>query len=805
MSIGKSVCFVLIGIFSLSSCFPIIVAETVLNPNEMIVATTYEPGTLDPTWGSTFAEAPNVYETLIFFDREKTDEFVPMLATEVPSVANGLISPDGLTYTFPIRTGVKFHNGETLTTEDVEYSFERVLVHDALHGSAWMLYEPLLGLYSSRDEEDNIIVTAEEIDNAITCTSTDVTLHLTVPYPTTPFFQILSQSWISPILSKDWCIALGDWPGTWQNWQDYNHLPSPPIDVEVQNTEPPGPHVNAMCGTGPYMFDYWNHGVEWSIIKFDDYWGGWPAPGAEGFVERATVKRVEDWETRRDMFLAGDADYTRVPRPFIHEVLGQPGVRCIYPLPELNCYVMLFNFNITDSSPYMGVPGGLPYGTLDESGIPPDFFSDVDVRKGFAYCVNYTKLIAETFSGEAYQPATPVIWGLPFYNSRQKKYNIDLAKAEQHFRNAWSEQLWNEGFNLTVCYFTGDILRQNVSEMIRTNVESLNQKFHINIQDLHVSSYLEQLKASELPAFLQGWAADFSDPHDFVFPFMHTRGYFAAWQRYSNYTVDMLIKDGIRETNLDARRNIYYELQSLYHEDCPSVPLTQLRGRRFERDWVQGWYYNPLLLGNYFYTQWKEFVPPAEVDSGSNVVDAVETSDTKVLIETTASGNVSVSEHDINIEGTIPEDIVNVKCVVVDTTLDPSEIVFPIEIRIYFTNEEIISAYVDQSTLRMFYWNETSQEWILEPDSGVVTPSEVPGYDGYVWANIYHLSVFVAMGKPKGPPPPKVPVGGFWIPINKFELLAPWISLASLLIVATASIVYVKYRKKKQNADRSKT
>jgi len=43
------------------------------------------------------------------------------------------------------------------------------------------------------------------------------------------------------------------------------------------------------------------------------------------------------------------------------------------------------------------------------------------------------------------------------------------------------------------------------------------------------------------------------------------------------------------------------------------------------------------------------------------------------------------------------------------------------------------------------------------------------------------------------------PVGGAWTSINKFELLAPWIGLASLITVATASVVYVKRRKKKQN------
>lgn len=47
--------------------------------------------------------------------------------------------------------------------------------------------------------------------------------------------------------------------------------------------------------------------------------------------------------------------------------------------------------------------------------------------------------------------------------------------------------------------------------------------------------------------------------------------------------------------------------------------------------------------------------------------------------------------------------------------------------------------------------------------------------------------------------PACAPVGGVWVPINKTELLAPWITLASLVTVATVSIIYVKRRKKLQN------
>ena len=87
------------------------------NPDTFIKATYGTVPTLDPAtnYNTTGAQrVENVYEMLIRRDGSYTDRFVPNLATEVPSLENGLISEDGLTYTFPIRKGVKFHEGGDL-------------------------------------------------------------------------------------------------------------------------------------------------------------------------------------------------------------------------------------------------------------------------------------------------------------------------------------------------------------------------------------------------------------------------------------------------------------------------------------------------------------------------------------------------------------------------------------------------------------------------------------------------------------------------------------------------------------------
>ncbi|HLJ61825.1 MAG TPA: hypothetical protein VKZ50_19035, partial [bacterium] len=83
---------------------------SVVNPDTLVVLTYLDPQSLDPAYAyDTTSDGiiwPAIYETLITYDGSVLSRYVPRLATEVPSVANGLISKDGLTYTFPIRQGV---------------------------------------------------------------------------------------------------------------------------------------------------------------------------------------------------------------------------------------------------------------------------------------------------------------------------------------------------------------------------------------------------------------------------------------------------------------------------------------------------------------------------------------------------------------------------------------------------------------------------------------------------------------------------------------------------------------------------
>src|SRR3989442_13977088 len=97
--------------------------QAVKNPDTLIIQSFGDPESLDPSWAYDTASSGtflwNVYETLIFFVGGRTDLYEPMLATEVPSVANGGIFPDGEAYSLKNRPGQQFQGGKERTPQEV--------------------------------------------------------------------------------------------------------------------------------------------------------------------------------------------------------------------------------------------------------------------------------------------------------------------------------------------------------------------------------------------------------------------------------------------------------------------------------------------------------------------------------------------------------------------------------------------------------------------------------------------------------------------------------------------------------------
>lgn len=562
----------------------VLAAQAVKNPDTLIIADIGTVDSLDPVWAydtASGARIMNLYETLIWYDGENTDKFIPVLATEVPTVENGGISDNGLTYTFQIKKGIKFHNGAELTPEDVEYSFERAMVQDRDGGPIWMLYEPLLGSHGSRDGEGNIVIDFKDIDDTIEVVGNDVVFHLKQPYP--PFLAVWANTWGS-IVSKEFCVENGDWPGTAETWKEYN------------NPEPGEEGLHGIaCGSGPFKLERWEPGVETVLVRHNDYWRE-PAK-----LKRAIWKVIDEWTTRKLMIMAGDADIVYVPRQYMLELEEIKGIRVTKNLPTIDLAAAFFNLDIN--------PEGntdIGSGKLDGKGIPSDFFSDKDVRSGFAYSFDWDTYLKDVFFNEAEQPVGPIPTGLAYRNPKQKVFHFDPEKAKEYFQKAWGGKVWEKGFQFNMLYNTGNAQREVAAFMFKENVESLNPKFRIEVRSVEWASYLRELIQRRLTLFLIGWVADFADAHNFVHPFMHSQGDFSCFQSYNNPLVDELIWRAINTTESKERERMYHQLQIIYHDDCPSVPLHQMLRRHYERDWVKGWYYNPILpngdIAGYLYS-----------------------------------------------------------------------------------------------------------------------------------------------------------------------------------------------------------
>ena len=169
----------------------------------------------------------NVYDRLLALAPED-GAVVPSLATEVPTVENGLISEDGLTYTFTLREGVVFSDGTELTAEDVKYSWDRVVEMNLPEGQAQLF--------------DNVAET-RVVD--------DLTFEVTLSQVDASFLAYLGAHSVASVVSQDYVEANGG-----------------------ITAGQPNEHMAAnMAGSGPYTLTNWERADRMEFDINPDYWG----------------------------------------------------------------------------------------------------------------------------------------------------------------------------------------------------------------------------------------------------------------------------------------------------------------------------------------------------------------------------------------------------------------------------------------------------------------------------------------------------------------------------------------------------
>jgi len=441
---------------------------------------------------------------------------------------------------------------------------------------------------------------------------------MTLAQPWGPFIPTITQTW-GGILDKDWAISNGAWDGSCDTWQNYY--------AESSESNPLSRIAN---GTGPFKLGNWKFGEELIMLRNDEYWRE-PA-----HLERVVTKYVSEWGTRFAMMRVGDADVVAVPEENRSQMDALVGERCEFDV-EKNMYKacevvdnsmpyrlyigrpgisrtdMFFNFQVAEGSNYIGS------GKLDGNGIPPNFFSDVHIRRAFAYCFDWDVYISDVFDGEAVQSPVVPLPGMPGYPADMPIYSYDPIKCEDEFKladldndgipagNDPDGDVWTTGFRLQALYNQGNTGRQTIADILANNVASINNLFVIETVGLPWPTFLRTFRNRQAPYFVSGWAEDIHDPHNWYVPYL--TGTYALNQ---GMPTDLrkqfrdLVNQGVEETNPVARQAIYEQLNRVFYDQTPTVLLAVATSHDFEQRWVRGTTLTPTRPGYYFYPMYKE-------------------------------------------------------------------------------------------------------------------------------------------------------------------------------------------------------
>lgn len=555
-----------------------------------------DPDTLDPAQAYDSASGQvveNVYETLFGYEGESVTEYKPLLAESYEA------SADGLTYTFKLRQGVKFHSGNPFSCKDVEYSIKRALVVNPADSGIGYTFGPALSGYEANANdalaaEDGTAGTDEQyadywknIANSVVCVD-DYTAQFNLVQATPAFFaQLLFYG--ASIIDSEWAKANGQWDGTEATWRDW-------VGKDLRE----GFTQNNASGTGAYKLVTWEPGIRVVAEANPDYWGGAPA------IKNVILQQVEDEAARIQAIKAGDADEILLgTRASLPQVEGQPGVKVLdaskdtslgWTAVAVGAVQMSQNIDMTDNV-------NVGSGKLDGLGVPADFFSDVHIRKCFNYAFDRDSYIQDVLLGAG----NTITMALPpsylGYDPSVPEYVLDLEKAEEECKQAWNGEVWDKGFYLTISYNTGNVQRQTIAEILKDNLEYLNPNFKVETRGIQWSQFLDERRNHKLPVSTIAWIPDFADPDNFIHTFYSSTGLYAGDNGYKNEQIDELDAQARVSLDPEERKALYSQIGNLAYEDSPYILVPQGTPYLVLNDKLQGAYLNPMYSASFL---WKD-------------------------------------------------------------------------------------------------------------------------------------------------------------------------------------------------------
>jgi len=507
------------------------------DPNgEITLNTGSEPDTIDPQKASfvnEIAQAAFVFEGLMTFD-PKTNKPVPAAAAKMPEV-----SSDGLKYTYTLKDGLKYSDGQRLTAKNFEYSFLRGCDPTQSGDYAFVLYIVVgCEAWNTMDPRKSgpAELAAAKARVGIKATS-DSVIEFTLTDPA-PFFIPVSALWIGwPVRESD-VLKGGD------RW-----------------TEPV-----TYIGNGPFKLTEWKHNEKMVFERNDNY-------RKKIQVKRVTKLMISESSVALAAYRGDELDLVGV---------GPTDLRTVQADPDLKSQIVDMSGSCT-----------LYYGFNVRR--PP--FDDVNIRLAFAKSFDRDAFVKDLQQGIGKAADGGFIPpGFPGYDNTDTEQKYDPAAAKALLDKASpASKAGLTGLKFT---FASSSTAKSRAEWAQSQWKT-NLGVTVELDPVQSTAYTALFKkGQESPQlFSLGWCADFPDQQNWHSTVWLTGGLSAARTGYSSKPFDDLARRADKEPDSAKRDALYNQAGKQLSKDAPAAWVYYDAGKRLQKPWLKGMTDNPMDYG----------------------------------------------------------------------------------------------------------------------------------------------------------------------------------------------------------------
>ncbi len=238
--------------------------------------------------------------------------------------------------------------------------------------------------------------------------------------------------------------------------------------------------------------------------------------------------------------------------------------------------------------------------------------------------MDYEAFLSAALNGFGVQGKGCIPIGMTGHNGSTYNWVYDLDEAVVEWNLAMANSSFVDSLNaldnhITLYYNSGNTVREQGCLLLADGLTAmwadaaaddtgLDAAMTVSTQALEWSNYQDHIRQKRMPIFFVGWAPDYADADNYVFPFGYHRGTFAVRISYNNSEVNALYLLAKTETDVTTRNGYYSQIQEIMSDDAPYLYMYQPTEFRTWRAWLHGdgLVYNP-MHNCYFYHMYKTY------------------------------------------------------------------------------------------------------------------------------------------------------------------------------------------------------